>query len=241
MPRKLSIFKSPYALTILTLLFSFSVNAQQANSSAEESSNTSSSLEKRYRVEVIVFNYNGPISANGEIWHRVSPIEFSAESYASEIPETNEIMPTPTSEVQDPIEFTELKALSPYLSKLLADSRYEIIAFVAWTQPLYDKKSSIAVDLNPPLDSSLTGEIRPFTRSPITGSIQLFETRLLFVDLDLRNELNMDYINQSGITPTDTNQPTGTFRIREKRRVKLNEIHYFDHPFFGALVRVSRV
>ncbi len=35
--------------------------------------------------------------------------------------------------------------------------------------------------------------------------------------------------------------PGGTHRLREKRRVLLNETHYFDHPAFGVLVRVSPV
>ncbi|MCG8324602.1 MAG: peptidoglycan binding protein CsiV [Thiotrichales bacterium] len=30
-------------------------------------------------------------------------------------------------------------------------------------------------------------------------------------------------------------------RIRESRKIKLNEVHYFDHPLFGALIQVSRL
>ena len=28
-------------------------------------------------------------------------------------------------------------------------------------------------------------------------------------------------------------------RLTESRRVRLNEIHYFDHPLFGLIVQVS--
>jgi len=31
------------------------------------------------------------------------------------------------------------------------------------------------------------------------------------------------------------------YRIAEKRRVLLNEVHFLDHPYFGALVKVSPV
>ena len=37
-------------------------------------------------------------------------------------------------------------------------------------------------------------------------------------------------------------QPEGViYRLNEKRRVLLNEVHYLDHPMIGALVKVSPV
>ena len=230
--KKLSIF------TFMILLSpSFCASAQQTNPS--NASATSSTQEKRYLVEVIVFNYNGSISAAGEIWHRISPIEYSPEHFTSEESAVEEL--SPADELKDPVEYTELKELLPYLSKLVADPRYEVVTFTAWTQPLFEKKSAIRVELGPVLDPVLTiDEGTPFSGPAIEGSLQLFENRLLFVDLDLRNEIvNSD----SGLLSVDSAQAiknSGTFRIQEKRRVKLNEIHYFDHPFFGALVRVSR-
>jgi hypothetical protein len=32
---------------------------------------------------------------------------------------------------------------------------------------------------------------------------------------------------------------TVVYRLNESRRIKVSETHYFDHPKFGALVRVS--
>jgi len=35
---------------------------------------------------------------------------------------------------------------------------------------------------------------------------------------------------------------TGTYaQMKETRRIKLNELHYFDHPLFGVLMRVTRL
>ena len=31
------------------------------------------------------------------------------------------------------------------------------------------------------------------------------------------------------------------FRMKEKRRLKLNEKHFFDHPKFGLIMQVSRL
>lgn len=52
------------------------------------------------------------------------------------------------------------------------------------------------------------------------GYIKVYADDLLFVNLDL------DYKG---------------FRMEEKRRLKLNEKHFFDHPKFGVLLRVSRL
>ena len=52
------------------------------------------------------------------------------------------------------------------------------------------------------------------------GYIKIYAEQLLFANIDL------DYKG---------------FRMVEKRRLKLNEKHYFDHPKFGLLLQVSRL
>ena len=58
--------------------------------------------------------------------------------------------------------------------------------------------------------------------------------------LELKNELKPPVIDPYSQPIAGADAPAGTFNLHEKRRVKLNEVHYFDHPYFGALVRVSR-
>ena len=52
------------------------------------------------------------------------------------------------------------------------------------------------------------------------GFIKIYADQLLFANIDL------DYKG---------------FRMLEKRRLKLDEKHYFDHPKFGVLLQVSRL
>jgi len=52
------------------------------------------------------------------------------------------------------------------------------------------------------------------------GYIKVYADQLLFVNIDI------DY---------------NGFRMQEKRRLKLNEKHFFDHPKFGLLMQVSRL
>ena len=54
----------------------------------------------------------------------------------------------------------------------------------------------------------------------LNGWVKIYAEQLLFANIDL------DY---SG------------YRMNEKRRLKLNEKHFFDHPKFGVLLQVSRL
>jgi len=237
---------SPYIVIlsiIVTLLAPVPAHAQSAEPPSAEPGVISA--ERRYLVEVIVFNYLGPISAGGELWHRESLIQFDPEIY-TQLPERPGA-PTPlnnpipeTRAEENPVRFTELKHLLPYFQKLSSDSRYEVLTRVAWTQPLYDKRDSVRVPLTlSPPDTATAIQPYQFVDSPVKGGIRIFENRLLFVDLDITDEFLTGVPDYSA--GARSARPAGVYQLREKRRVKLNEIHFFDHPFFGALIRVSRV
>ena len=59
-----------------------------------------------------------------------------------------------------------------------------------------------------------------FTEPNLTGWIKVYANNLLYINLDL------DYEG---------------YRLNEKRRIKLDEKHFFDHPKFGVLTQVSRL
>lgn len=54
----------------------------------------------------------------------------------------------------------------------------------------------------------------------LSGSIKVYANQLLYINLDL------DYKG---------------YKLTEKRRIKLDEKHFFDHPKFGILMQVSRL
>jgi hypothetical protein len=59
--------------------------------------------------------------------------------------------------------------------------------------------------------------------SPLAGSVALQRSQYLFLGVDI------DYQAAPGVT----------FGLREKRRVKFGERHYFDHPAFGVVAQVT--
>lgn len=60
---------------------------------------------------------------------------------------------------------------------------------------------------------------KQFTENNISGFIKVFAKQLLIVDLNLNFQGHL---------------------LKERRRLKLDEIHYFDNAGFGVLMQVSR-
>lgn len=58
----------------------------------------------------------------------------------------------------------------------------------------------------------------------IEGTVKLRQARFLDVDVDLIYAIGTEKYA----------------RLQESRRMKLKELHYFDHPLFGAIIQVTR-
>lgn len=88
---------------------------------------------------------------------------------------------------------------------------YKVLAHAAWTATVsaYGSTAARLEDLQP--DPALT------------GAVTVQRGQYLFVRVDV------DYATPDG----------GIYQLRERRRVKFNERHYFDHPAIGAIAVVS--
>ena len=59
--------------------------------------------------------------------------------------------------------------------------------------------------------------------TPLAGSVALQRSQYLFLGVEI------DYRAEPGVT----------YALREKRRIKFGERHYFDHPAFGVIAQVT--
>ena len=59
--------------------------------------------------------------------------------------------------------------------------------------------------------------------APLAGSVALQRSQYLFLGVEV------DYQPEPGVT----------YGLREKRRIKFGERHYFDHPAFGVVAQVT--
>jgi hypothetical protein len=72
--------------------------------------------------------------------------------------------------------------------------------------------------------------------SALNGALRFYSSRFLLMDINLTLREAV-----SGGMSLGTGQIAPAYRLAEARRVKPSETYYFDHPKFGALVRVSPV
>jgi hypothetical protein len=165
-----------------------------------------------YDVEIIIFR-NNAMSDAGEQW----PTQA-----------VSNLQPT---RVFSQDEFSEL---SPSLYQLDAirgglrnSSGYSVLLHRAWRQVGYDAAHAIAYPIHFLADNGRDG---------IEGSVTLVRERYLHLDVDL---LLITAGSPSPAQYSDSPVSKPIFRLREKRRIRSRELHYFDHPRFGMIAMVT--
>ncbi len=136
-------------------------------------------------------------------------------------PSTSETFPQSSSELSWPNiiqqDFRENISLQKAYYSLVAKNAYQPVWYKSWVQSFAPRRTSDAMPITKRQgnDDLLNGFIR----------VQRGHYVQLLIDL----EYSPDGLN--------VESPV-IYRINEKRRVKLNEIHYFDHPRFGVIATI---
>jgi hypothetical protein len=113
-------------------------------------------------------------------------------------------------------------SLSAAAAALEKSGRHHVLAHLRWRQNAEAKSVSKPVKI-----SNTTGGL--------DGSLRFYLSRFLIVEMNLALREMQSGGMFSGVSENDTT----VYRLNEPRRIKVSETHYFDHPKFGALVRVS--
>ncbi|WP_305906779.1 CsiV family protein [Methylomarinum sp. Ch1-1] len=139
--------------------------------------------------------------------------------FAQDMP-NSEVFDQVDSEIEWPTRLADLgsyqqvaaqyRSLSGIYAKLERTPGYRPLLHVAWTQEIKADRLGAAVQIQSP-DGSLNGYFR------------LQRGHYLHMVTDL------EYSPEGWVI----------YRLNEKRRFKLNEIHYLDHPKFGVIARIS--
>jgi hypothetical protein len=105
---------------------------------------------------------------------------------------------------------------SAIVQALEKDARYRVLVHQHWTQTAEAKSATRPVRIH---DAA----------QKLDGVFRFYLSRFLHVEMNL--VLQDDAPANPGEAPV--------YRLQEHRRVRTQELHYFDHPKFGALVRVT--
>lgn len=169
---------------------------------------------KQYRSELwfwlILWLASGSaVAGSGKVF-KIEVLVFAQDYY------TTEKFNDSQSRIEWPRRVSELssyrpasKSLQGIYARLKRSRHYRPLLHEAWTQSVPANSLSAAVHLTDP-----SGIVDGFFR------LQRGHNLYMITDVEYH--------------------PGGTvFRQHEKRRFKLNEIHYLDHPKFGLIVQVS--
>lgn len=189
---------------------------------------TDTAFARNYEVELIIFERNVDST---------SSTENIDNSLAARQQKEQHIRSVATKAVQYNINQGVRKLGT--VQQQLTSSGYRILRSSHWVQPgnVYQNAPVISLGVN---NSALP-----------SAFIRIYKTSLIFADLnlkltplqqlsttsaiDLASEQNQQ--STSFVTPEITPAQTD-FYISEKRRLKFKEIHYFDHPRFGAILGI---
>ena len=212
---------------------------------------------KRYLVELIILQNEDGTKTSTEIWDRFNVSETALRDSVFESPYATDPsagQPGTREELRDAsgaqlhgpelaggtplppdVVPTELVHLAAPLRALQHGNRYHVLKHAAWIQTLTGKREAATVRLS---------QLPSF--SQVTGTVRIYENRLLFLEVDFafRGAVSSHspdaQTTGADVPPYGSDPRTMIFRLKEKRRVKLNELHYLDHPYYGVLIRISR-
>lgn len=191
-----------------------------------------------YQVEVVVFRQPPGAPGADELWPElIARPDFSrAVRLQRELPPMDDEPPAAArGEPAGPVAFTPLEMSERRLAgvaRRVDGGGYQLLLATGWRQPGFGTAQPRRVYVSDQEEPGTVGAAETFAPLPgepaqlpgpaVEGTVAIKVARLLHVELDL-------VLDHDGVP----------VRLNETRRVKLREIHYFDHPLFGAVVQVS--
>lgn len=170
-------------------------------------------MNYRLKVQfaVLLFCLNGVVLAD-QRWFQVELIVFQQQA------PTSEIFAQTETEIRPVARYAQVstgnKTLQGTYSRLTRARNYQPLYYQSWKIPVASGSVSLPIDIEG-------------AGVDLDGWVKIQRGNLLHVIVDL-----------------EFSPPTSDgliYRLNEKRRVLLNEVHYLDHPLFGAVVKVSPI
>jgi hypothetical protein len=178
---------------------------------------------RQYDIELLIFQ-NLVQGDAGEIWPRDYSTWFdeAAEAPATATPAT--AAPTAPDVTWLPESTYHLKAERDAMRR---SQGYRPLAYLAWRQTLVERNQALPLQL-PAADNR--------NADYVDGTVRVAVERYLHLYLDLQLHLPAAALSRQ-IDAPDVGMPE--IRLTEQRRMRSNEIHYFDNPRFGVIALIT--
>ena len=204
--------------------------------------------ESWYQVEVIVFDRINP-DFGEEKWSSVQPSirPDMLELYSND--ETNSNQQLVPFMIMD----KKNNRMNGIHRVLRLSKEYRPLIHLSWQQPATERDESRYIhiikrnDDEKLLNQSSSNDFNEpdfleelvFSKKIIDGSIRIRSGFLLHVDVELY--YFSDMINDSAVQFSIEASNQLIIGLSESRKIKLDEIHYFDNPIYGLILQVSRL
>lgn len=173
------------------------------------------SARAEYQVEVVVFAHTAA-DADGEQWIDDTGLPDTSGFAVLGVP------PDPGAAALAPLPASSHR-LGGVVGALRRGGRYRTLFHAAWLHPEGGRLRGAYISLPAPAAV-------PDAGPELAGSVRLRVTRFLHADVD------MAFLAEVPATGAAVH-----VHLQESRKIRLNEVHYFDHPLFGVILQVSRV
>ncbi len=172
-------------------------------------------MSYRLKIQLAIFLYClNSLALAEQRWFQVELIVFQQQS------DNSEILTQVDSEIEPVQRYARAsagnKTLTGIYNRLKRSRDYQPFYYQSWRIPVNSGKLSLPINVS--------GE-----GVNLSGWIKIQRGHLLHIIADLE------------FSPSVTVGERLVYRLSEKRRILLNEVHYLDHPMYGAVVKVSPV
>lgn len=203
-----------------------------------------------YQVEVIIFDHITPKTVNAEYWR--SHTNLVTGHHSIDLADYDPDTPDQAYQLLPQSQMTLMKEQK----KIASHTDYHILAHYAWHQPITSKEWTQPIriyggeDYNHQSMKTELNETNYFSESlnhpndnwQVNGTLTISKKRFISVNADIY--LNLPFVE---VSPMLNNKPLlypnsdglVSFKLAETRRMRTGELHYFDHPLLGMLVKIT--
>ncbi len=198
----------------------------------------------QYQVEIIVFAHREFDAGEERFPQDLTPLRADQNEPLLEVPLYVEPSPPLTADratgltapTDDPLAFRlvapDQLQLNAEYRKLTNGGAYHPLLHAGWVQPGLPEEQA------KPFDLALLGVTNP------RGSVRVYLSRFLHVSLDISYQ-DGTAAGTANVEPLANELREVAFapryRLTTERQTRSGELHYFDHPAFGVLVKVTPV